>query len=225
LHFTSKQLEQIHTENKRLKSDNEDLQHEFELDRQGYLNTIRIQERQLLLYRTMIEKMSGLMQRNCNYSNIEKIIEQARYDEEKNEYLIPDVIKEDVQFPQVGKTPPISNGRAIQHDPNASSTDYEYNFASPPQTNHASHNQRSQLNSEELERRYGRTMDSSNIPTGKIRNKRQEQLLNEHALRQGTNMRPLQINNTDNDYMNRRLNPFEAPVRLSRKYGFSTDKN
>jgi hypothetical protein len=68
-------------------------------------------------------------------------------------------------------------------------------------------------------------MDSSNIPTGKIRNKRQEQLLNEHALRQGTNIRPLQINNTDNDYMNRRLNPFEAPVRLSRKYGFSTDKN
>ena len=70
-------------ENKRLKSDNDDLQHEFELDRQGYLNTIREQEKQLLLYRTMLEKMSGMMQRNCNYQNIDRIIEQARYDEEK----------------------------------------------------------------------------------------------------------------------------------------------
>jgi kinesin family protein 3/17 len=188
-----------------LKSDNEDLQHEFEMDRQGYLNAIRIQERQLLLYRTMLEKMSGLMQRNCNYSNIEKIIEQARYDEERNEYWIPDVIREEVQFPQVGKTPPITNGRANQHDPYATSADFD----SPPRRSH--------MNSEEHERHYGRTIDSSNIPTGRTRNKRQEQLLKDHAL--------LQINNTDNDYMNRRLNPFEAPVRLSRKYGFSTDKN
>jgi hypothetical protein len=200
-----KKLEQINIENKRLKIDNEDLQHEFELDRQGYLNTIRVQERQLLLYRTMLEKMSGLMQRNCNYSNIEKIIEQARYDEERNEYLVPDIIREEVQFPHVGKTPSMTNGRAIQHDLYTSSTDFD------------SRPQRSHLNSEEFERHYGRTIDSSNIPTGKIRNKRQEKLLKDHAL--------LQINNTENDYMNRRLNPFEAPVRLSRKYGFSTDKN
>jgi kinesin family protein 3/17 len=200
-----KKLEQINIENKRLKIDNEDLQHEFELDRQGYLNTIRVQERQLLLYRTMLEKMSGLMQRNCNYSNIEKIIEQARYDEERNEYLVPDIIREEVQFPHVGKTPSMTNGRANQHDLYTSSTDFD------------SRPQRSHLNSEEFERHYGRTIDSSNIPTGQIRNKRQEKLLKDHAL--------LQINNTENDYMNRRLNPFEAPVRLSRKYGFSTDKN
>ncbi|CAF3758444.1 unnamed protein product [Rotaria sp. Silwood1] len=68
---------------KRLKNDNEDLQHEFEHDRQRYLNTIRTQEKQLLLFCAILEKMSSTMQHNCNYGNIDKIIEQARYDEEK----------------------------------------------------------------------------------------------------------------------------------------------
>jgi hypothetical protein len=70
---------------------------------------------------------------------------------------------------------------------------------------------------DELERRYGRNIDVSNVPTGKTRNKRQEQLLNENALLQGTKARSLQKNDIENDYMNRRLNPFEAPTRLNRK--------
>ena len=106
----------------------------------------------------------------------------------------------------------------------SSSTDYEYDFMIPSQPNSTYHNQISQMNSEELDRRYGRSIDVSTVPTGKTRNKRQEQLLNENSLLQSTKMRSLQMNNTDNDYMNRRLNPFEAPVRLTHKYGFSTDK-
>jgi len=176
----------------------------------------------------MLDKMSSIMQRNCNYSNIEKIIEQARYDEEKNEYIVPDPIIEEIQFPQVGKSSssPITTNRRVvpQNDFITSSNDYEYDFTIPSQIKNGYHNKISHMNSEELEQRYGRTIDVSNIPTGKIRNKRQEQLLNENALLQSTKMRPLQMNNTDNDYMNRRLNPFEAPVRLNGKYGFSTDK-
>ncbi|CAF0925805.1 unnamed protein product [Rotaria sordida] len=232
LHFTSKKLEQIHTENKRLKNDNEDLQHEFERDRQGYLNTIRTQEKQLLLFRTILEKMSSTMERNCNYTNIDKIINQARYDEEKNEYIVPDPIKEEIQFPQVGNLPTSTNGRIFQNDfisPSKSllpqPTDYNYDYIIPSQSNNVYHNEISNMNSEELERRYGRNIDISNISFGKTRNKRQEQLLNQNALLQNTKVRPLQMNNNiDNDYMNRRLNPFEAPTRLTRKYGFSTEK-
>ncbi|CAF3719787.1 unnamed protein product [Rotaria sp. Silwood1] len=233
LHFTSKKLEQVHTENKRLKNDNEDLQHEFERDRRGYLNTIRTQEKQLLLFRVILEKMSSTMQRNCNYTNIDKIIEQARYDEEKNEYIVPDPIKEEVQFPHVGNLPiTTTNGRILQNDFITSSksllpppsTDYDYDYIIPSQTNNIYHNQISNMNSEELERRYGRNIDTTNISFGKIRNKRQEQLLNQNALLQSTKIHPLQMKNTDNDYMNRRLNPFDAPTRLTRKYGFSTDK-
>lgn len=225
-------MEQIQTENKRLKSDNEDLQHEFELDRQGYLETIRIQEQQVLLYRTLIDKMSGLMQRHCNYSNIDKIIEQSRYDEERNLYHVPDVINEEIQLPQVGKSTQITNGRTNHVDLNNStlktrmppSTDYEYEFATPAQPMQFHHNQRIQLNSEEIERRYGRTVDSSIVPTGNLRNKRQEQLLNENTRLQNNKIRSTPMNTTENDYMNRRLNPFDSSVRLGRKYGFSTDK-
>ncbi|CAF4946682.1 unnamed protein product, partial [Rotaria sp. Silwood1] len=224
LHFTSKKLEQVHTENKRLKNDNEDLQHEFERDRRGYLNTIRTQEKQLLLFRVILEKMSSTMQRNCNYTNIDKIIEQARYDEEKNEYIVPDPIKEEVQFPHVGNLPiTTTNGRILQNDFITSSksllpppsTDYDYDYIIPSQTNNIYHNQISNMNSEELERRYGRNIDTTNISFGKIRNKRQEQLLNQNALLHSTKIHPLQMKNTDNDYMNRRLNPFDAPTRLT----------
>lgn len=216
-----------------MKSDNEDLQHEFELDRQGYLETIRIQEQQVLLYRTLVEKMTGLMQRHCNYSNIDKIIEQSRYDEERNVYLVPDVINEEIQFPQVGKSPQIANGRTTHADSNAPSTktrvpapptDYEYEFATPSQPMQLHHKQRMQLNSDEVERRYGRTVDPSIVPTGNLRNKRQEHLLNEHARLQNNRIRSLPMNNTENDYMNRRFNPFDSSARLGQKYGFSTDK-
>jgi hypothetical protein len=173
----------------------------------------------------MLDKISSIMQRNCNYSNIEKMIEQARYDEEKNVFILPDPINEEIQFPQLGKS--LSTTRNL----NASSkallpppTDYEYDFNIPSQPNNNYHHQISHMNSEELERRYERPIDVSTVPMGKTRNKRQEQLLNENASLQGTKLRSLQMNNTDHDYMNRRLNPFEVSGRISRKYGFSTDK-
>lgn len=211
------------TENKCLKNDNEDLQHEFERDRQGYLNTIRVQEKQLLLYRSLLDKMSSMLHRNCNYSNIDKIIEQSRFDEEKNEYIIPDPIVEEVQFPQLGNLH-TTNGRSTRNDfipsskaPLPPSTNYEYDFLIPSQANTNNyHHHIGNMDTDELERRYGRNTDPSTISLGNVRNKRQEQLLNQNNL--------VQTNNTKNDYMNRRLNPFEAPTRLTRKYGFTTDK-
>jgi hypothetical protein len=83
-------------------------------------------------------------------------------------------------------------------------------------------NQYSTMSNEEIERRYGRNPDSPNVSAERTRIRRQEHLLNENSLLQRTK-RPLQMNN-DNDYMNRRLNPYEAPARLSRKYNFSSDK-
>jgi hypothetical protein len=221
-------------ENKRLQNDNDDLQHEFERERQEYLNTIREQEKRILLYQAMISKMSQVMQRNCNYSNLDKIMKQARYDEEKNQYILPEPTLEDTQFPQVANLPTATNGRTHtqQNDyitavskPISTSpvNEYEYDFVEPTHTNNGYHNQIAGMNNEELEKRYGRNPDSSNLPTERTRHKRQEQLLNENLVLQRAK-RPLQNINTDNDYMNRRLNPYDAPARLSRKYGFSSDK-
>jgi hypothetical protein len=168
--------------------------------------------------------MSHMMPRNCNYTNMDRVIEQARYDEERNQYILPEPTKEDVQFPQMGTT----NGRTLPNDhmiPSKSistppTTEYEDDFVNPTQDGYQ--NQYSTTSNEEIERRYGRNLDPPNLPSEKTRIRRQEQLLNENSLLQRTK-RPLQMNN-DNDYMNRRLNTYEAPPRLSRKYGFSSDK-
>ena len=208
-------------ENKRLQIDNEDLQTEFQREREGYLNTIREQERKILLYRTMIEKMSRVIPRNCNYSNIDRIVEQSRYDDEKGVYLLPEPTREDVQLPHMGSLPSTNNGRSTQQEyvnPSKGNMmspidgEYEDDFIVPEGS--------ANPNYEEVDRRYGRNSEGTTA-TEKTRNKRQEQLLTENLVLQRAK-RPLQMN--ENDYMNRRLNPYDAPARLSRKYGFSSDK-
>ena len=159
MHFTVGQLEHERLENKRLQTDSNDLQVEFERDRQEYLNTIREQEKRMLLFRTMLTQMSQLVPRSCNYSNLDRIMDQARFDEEKNRYVLPEPTKDEVQFPQMVNSPI----------------------------------------------------------------KRQEQLLNESSVLQRAK-RPLQTSNIDQDYMNRRLNPFDVPAHLASKYGFSSGK-
>ncbi|CAF0982889.1 unnamed protein product [Adineta steineri] len=233
LHFTAKKLEEHQIENKRLKNDNDDLQHEFQIEREGYLSTIREQEKRLLLFRAMLDKMSHAMQRNSNYSNLDKVIEQARYDEEKGQYILPDLLREDIQLPQMGNGTTTSNGRSPQTTDSVaptksivtnSPTDYESDFTVPTGMTNNYQNSYSTMNPDELDRRYGRIPDSSNFIGEKTRTKRQDQLLSENSALQRAK-RPLQMNNNENDYMNRRLNPYQAPAaRLSQKYGFSSDK-
>ena len=205
-----------------MKSDNEDLQHEFQSEREGYLSVIREQEKRLLLYRTMLDKMSQVMQRNCNYSNLDKIIEQARYDEENNQYCLPEPIREEVQFPQMGNVSAQTNGhgRAPQNTarPNVTTppTDYEPDFVMPSSMTNSFQNPYPMMNSDEIETRYGRNLNPINIPGEKILSRRQEKLLSENSALSRAK-RPLQMNNNENDYMNRRLNPFEPPSRLTRK--------
>ena len=235
-------LEEERTENKRLKNDNDDLQHEFERERQEYLQTIREQERRMLLYRAMLSKMAVIIPRNCNYANLDRIMEQAQFDEDKNVFLLPEPVREEVQFPQVNGQPmmPNGNGRVPTIDsmtvsrtgmPPSSADDYEDDFdepnpiqsnpyANPSMNAPATSNM---TNMEDFERRYGRNGELSSLPPEKTRVRRQEQLLTENSVLQRAK-RPLQMNNVDNDYMNRRLNPFEAPTRLTRKYGFPSDK-
>ena len=191
-----------------------------------------MQEKRLLLYRTMLEKMEGLIQCNCNYYNIHKIIEQAHYDEEKNEYIVPDPIKGEIQFSQVRNLPPTTiNRHALQNNSTSTSkillslpTDYEYDLIIPFRLNNNYHNRVVHINSEDFERCYERCIDESKLLLGKTRSKRQEQLLSQNTLLKNTKMHALQISPTENNHMNRRFNPFEAPAQLNRKYGFSSDK-
>lgn len=169
------------------------------------------------------------MPRNCNYSNVDRIIQQAQYDEDKNIYRLPELTRDEVQLPHMGGNAPITtNGRMIQQTdeiiPSKTSNstplvtnDYEDDFVSP--------NGYAMANTDDVGNRYVRNYEPVNLPPEKQRIKRQEHLLNESSLLQ-RNRRPLQSNNINenNDYMNRRLNPYEVPARLSQKYGFSSNK-
>jgi hypothetical protein len=275
----------------------------------------------------MIEKMSRLVPRNSNYCNVDRVIDQARYDEEKNIYHLPEPTREDVQLPQMGNLPITTNGRmkpngnGISSKPHSvlSTTEYEDDFIvsnENPTTNyeemersyerypndtqksyerypndtqksyerypndtqksyerypndtqksyerhpndtqksyerHPNDNQKSyerhpndtqksyeryydntdksfERYSDDNQKRYERYYDDNDKRydqyhelAEKPRIRRQEILLNESSLLQRVK-RPLQTN--DNDFMNRRLNPYDAPARLSRKYGSSSDK-
>lgn len=55
----------------------EDLQHEFELDREDYLESIRKQNRQISLLQAILNKVQPCIRRDSNYANLEKIKKQA----------------------------------------------------------------------------------------------------------------------------------------------------
>ena len=228
--------------------------------------------------------MSRLIPRNTNYCNVDRVLDQARYDEEKNVYNLPEPTREDVLLPQMGNLPTSTNARMKSNSHGVppksnsalSTNEYEDDFIGSdehPTTNYEemdrSYEQypddaqksferqpndsrkRSERHYDDtsksfepypnntqkrLERYYddnekrserynddnGKRYDQHHEISEKPRIKRQEQLLNESALLRAK--RPLQPNNNDNDYMNRRLNPYDAPARLARKYGFSSDK-
>lgn len=55
----------------------EDLQHEFELDREDYLESIRKQNRQISLLQAILNKVQPCIRGDSNYANLEKIKKQA----------------------------------------------------------------------------------------------------------------------------------------------------
>ncbi|EUB58401.1 Kinesin-like protein KIF17 [Echinococcus granulosus] len=72
-----------------LETEIKDLQREFELDREDYLESIRKQNRQIGLLQAILDKVQPCMRRDSNYANLEKIKKQACFDEDSNEWVLP----------------------------------------------------------------------------------------------------------------------------------------
>ena len=69
-----------------------DLQIEFDIDWQDYLETIRSQERMLLLQQQLLETMVPLVRRDCNYYNLDRIRSECKFDEDSGKWVIPEVV-------------------------------------------------------------------------------------------------------------------------------------
>lgn len=82
-----------------LQNEVKDLQHEFELEREEYLDTIRKQERQMKLLFKLTQKIQPMIPHDCNYYNLDKIQCMAIWNEELQDWILPDIKRDKISLP------------------------------------------------------------------------------------------------------------------------------
>ncbi|OON15219.1 kinesin motor domain protein, partial [Opisthorchis viverrini] len=95
----NKLLQREKQKNMSLRMELSDIQSEFEQDRSDYLDTIRRQQRQMDLLQAIIDRIQPCIRRDSNYYNVDKIKRIAKFDEEKNEWVLPQMTVERTHFP------------------------------------------------------------------------------------------------------------------------------
>ena len=76
---------------KSAQSEIDDLQTEFERDREDYLETIRKQEQIIKLQQQILDKIQPCIRRDCNYCNIDKVRSESTWDEKSGKWNIPEL--------------------------------------------------------------------------------------------------------------------------------------
>ncbi|XP_073974732.1 osmotic avoidance abnormal protein 3-like isoform X4 [Rhodnius prolixus] len=80
-----------------------DLQSEFETERTDYLETIRRLDRQVMLHNQILEKVIPAIRTPSNYSNIETIKAEAKWDDDLQCWIIPDFQVLRTKLPPAGR--------------------------------------------------------------------------------------------------------------------------
>ncbi|RZB39348.1 osmotic avoidance abnormal protein 3, partial [Asbolus verrucosus] len=102
LHLKTEALRRYRHKVKSLEKEISDIQSEFEAERQDYLETIRKQDQNLKLLSQITEKLAGNLKRECNYSDLEAVKEQAVWLEDAQKYKLPEIIKPRTKLPPPG---------------------------------------------------------------------------------------------------------------------------
>ncbi|KAK7480414.1 hypothetical protein BaRGS_00028333 [Batillaria attramentaria] len=76
-----------------------DIQSEFEFDRVDYLDTIRKQERHIMLLDAIIARIQPCLRRDCNYYNIDRIRTECKWNEEEERWVLPKMIIDKTSLP------------------------------------------------------------------------------------------------------------------------------
>lgn len=82
-----------------LEQEVDDIQSEFESERTDYLETIRRLNEQIRLLSQILDKVQPLIKNECNYSNINKIKEEAILDDNTQQWILPNVTLNRVRLP------------------------------------------------------------------------------------------------------------------------------
>merc|ERR550517_1832408 len=105
---------------KGLNAEINDLQSEFEKDRQDYLDSIRKQDQQIKLLDQILDKVQPTLRKDCNYSNLEKIRTEASWSEERQIWRLPDLTVQKTKLPPAGlngSVVRVVSGRPPQYQP------------------------------------------------------------------------------------------------------------
>ncbi|CAF0773762.1 unnamed protein product [Brachionus calyciflorus] len=102
--YKTKLLEKEKEKSKFLQNEVEDLQKEFEKEREEYLDMIRKQERQIKLLNKLNQKIQPLIPNDSNYFNLDKIQMMAIWNEEIQDWIVPELKREKLSLPSMGQT-------------------------------------------------------------------------------------------------------------------------
>ncbi|KAB0791062.1 hypothetical protein PPYR_02862 [Photinus pyralis] len=80
-----------------------DIQSEFQVERNDYLETIRKLNRNTKLLSQITEKLSGTLKNECNYKDLEAIKEQAIWIEDSQKYKLPNLVVHRTKLPPPGR--------------------------------------------------------------------------------------------------------------------------
>lgn len=98
-------INQMEGKLKSAQSEIDDLQTEFERDREDYLETIRKQEQMIKLQQQILDKIQPCIRRDCNYYNIDKIRAESSWEEEFGKWNIPELVITKTTLPTPGIMP------------------------------------------------------------------------------------------------------------------------
>ncbi|XP_023029966.2 kinesin family member 3C isoform X2 [Leptinotarsa decemlineata] len=88
---------------KTLEKEISDIQSEFETERQDYLESIRKQEKNIKLLSQICDKLAGTLKKECNYSDLESIREQAVWLDDSQKYKLPELVTTRTKLPPPGR--------------------------------------------------------------------------------------------------------------------------
>jgi kinesin family member 17 len=183
-----------------LENDAKDLQREFEQEREEYLDTIRKQEKQLELLNKILYKIQPLISSDCNYYNLERIKSIAIWNEEEQDWIIPELKWEKTSFPIMPSQEKQVNNEKISEDEAIDHNSYDHSASDKHSQQFISERQLNNINRRDKTfevDRYKIKLENSNYEgLGYFKNKRQAELLNQaNNIRRNRPLSPLNHQN------------------------------
>lgn len=118
--YKTKHIDHLEKQLSSVQADVDDLQEEFERDREDYLDTIRRQEQMMKLQQQILDKIQPCIRRDCNYYNIDRVKAECVWDEDNGKWNLPDLVVSKTTLPAPGGIMPGGSPQVRRKSPTGS---------------------------------------------------------------------------------------------------------